>query len=252
MMVPLFSAALVGLAYGSPLVRRQSTDPNDYPPYTYAKAFSLVANVTDLSQKFVENVHGWYLTGIHAGAGIDAATLVPSLGEGGGGGGGAMFQNGTALEVAMAQGSIIADAGWSPMSLHIGQVIDSPFQYGIGISIGAVQKEVGITTLPRPTPKLYWSKQGTFVACDDVFGAPGQPRIAVRFSESTYNETTGEWEHHVPSNCIAITLLPECGELIKLPDSAGYTHEFAQEVRCYGKVSAIDWTRWNVPWKLLV
>jgi hypothetical protein len=54
-------------------------------------------------------------------------------------------------------------------------------------------------------------------------------------------ENDGEFELVVPEGCVPATLVPQCATLPDVPEGGPASHEWAQEIRCYENVMAVDW-----------
>lgn len=234
------AAAAAAAPLGSTVDRRQgSTDPSDYPPYTTGPAFRLVANVTNLTATAITpSIHLWYVQGQHSGAGIDTMTLINAAGQ-------VFWVNGTELEVRYSESTVQSDSALFPMGLMLTE--DAP--YGLWSEFGPGREELGVTPFPRPTPMLYGPDQGTFVACNETFDAYAHPVIGLGFATATFDNATATFVQAVPDNCVPVNLLPECADLAPPPEGANYTHDFAQPVRCYPNVSALDWSHSEAPWR---
>jgi hypothetical protein len=59
------------------------------------------------------------------------------------------------------------------------------------------------------------------------------------------NDEVGGWGMWVPDGCVPVRLVPQCAPLPDLEPGSPATHEFAQEVRCYDDVSAIEWSKYS-------
>jgi hypothetical protein len=237
MISTLFAAAMLGLAGSSPVPSQQHRSLN-YPPTLESRGFVLVANVTHLSKDNSPSVHHWYLSGVHLGSGHYEATLVPEMQSMG-----YYFQNGTKEEIESYQGNVVVDTGFGPYGVTVSQKVGEEYEYLVGASIAAKQRQIGITLDPQPFAFLQASMAGTFAYCNNAQRNIESPAAAVRFIRATYGSHA--YNDNMPSNCFAISLLPQCTPLRNLTESSSYNHDFAQPVRCYENVSAIDWPNYN-------
>ncbi|OIW22813.1 hypothetical protein CONLIGDRAFT_638062 [Coniochaeta ligniaria NRRL 30616] len=90
-------------------------------------------------------------------------------------------------------------------------------------------------------PALQAPQTGTFAVCDQGFEAYAHPKLVLKFVEGV----GGDWylAEHMPENCTAVRLLPQCADLPELDRGA---YEAIPASRCYvDPVAAIDWSKYS-------
>ncbi|KAK3321918.1 hypothetical protein B0H66DRAFT_552919 [Apodospora peruviana] len=226
----------------SPILTTRQKTPLDYPPRKMAKAFTLVANITDLSKPdlFDAPVNHWYLAGVHVGAGRDAAILradTPLPGA-------VFFINGTGQDISSQSTTVamppIAGAGGggtnppTPQSLQFTKSeSDGRIYVGLNFGRGTVGSGIGVG-LRDPYARLFSPFGASFIVCHEPNPTVGRPQHAVFGIE---------YGALVPENCVGMNLLAQCAEL---PPLAGEEelHIVNEGVGCYEDVKAIDWSKW--------
>jgi hypothetical protein len=224
-----FSLSLAGFTSASPALVRKA-----FPPRSTATAFTLVANVTDLSTDFFEpSINGWNLAGVHVGAGQNTLVLDPTYSD-------ILFENGTGVDVSRESTNVVMDQGYYPFGLIVTDLPDSDNVQYFGEQAGSWQTRLGIRPTQRDAyARLFAPTAGTFVVCNETTPVYTRPQYPVRFVEAD-----GEGNTSIPELCVAIELLAQCAELNPLQDGAAYNHDLALPVACYDDVSAIDWSQY--------
>lgn len=214
---------LAGMVSAAPL--------SDRVPYTstlWAKAFVLVANVTDLSRDLNPSIHLQMLTGVHDSAGSQVGTLTSGPGR-------IFYENGTDDAIG-----VISDSnGNYPSSMILQRTNNDPhggdYLETVGLTFGDAENGIGIRPADQtPWPELYTPDDGIFVACDEAGPEPGHPLHPVLFARFTDSQ-------QIPISCAPITLLAQCATLRKVPSGAPYNHDYVRSIRCYGNASVVDW-----------
>ncbi|KAK7926690.1 hypothetical protein PG985_003688 [Apiospora marii] len=230
MLSTVLSLSALGLAAAAPLESRQVVP--HYPPTQQSKGFNLVANVTDPSKDFTPPVNGWFLTGLHVGAGLSDAALSSESGR-------IFYQNGTAEETRYNQAHTLSDGGTPPFpyGIAVADAADEGGLHGISINAGTGGAGVQLAQFPEHYPILRTPSPGTYVACNQTEPYYQKNFITVR---AVYGNVS-----RVPDDCVAITLVPQCAELPALPAGSLASHEFANEVNCYEDVASIKWSEYG-------
>ncbi|KAK8043048.1 hypothetical protein PG994_013531 [Apiospora phragmitis] len=239
MLSAVLSLNALGLAAAAPLESRQVVP--HYPPTQQSKGFHLIANLTDPSQDFTPPVNSWQLSGIHVGAGLNDAVLAASKGQ-------LFYQNGTAEQTRYNQAHTLSDGGTPlfPWGIAVDDQADTEgVLHGISINAGSGQVGIQLAQFPEHYPILRTPAPGTYVACNQTEPYYHTNYITVRAMFDTFDSTTGRYVRHVPENCVAITLVPQCAELPALPSGSMSSHEFANTVNCYADVASIDWPEYG-------
>ncbi|KAI0012453.1 hypothetical protein F4779DRAFT_67114 [Xylariaceae sp. FL0662B] len=242
----LLSLGLAGLAYATPLKPRQVVP--HYPPTSASKGFRLIANVTDPSTDLTPSVNGWVFNGLHVGAGLNDAVL---LADGGEDTGRIFYHNGTAEEIRYGKGSIVTDGGTPPFPFGIyvqgnnESAPADPSEYGVTVNVGSGTIGVSLAAFPDPYTYLTSAPAGVFIACPRNEPYYNKEYIVIRRSYDTVDPKTALNVHHVPQDCTAVNLIPECATLNDLPEGSLSSHEFAANTKCYENVSAINWPEYG-------
>ncbi|KAK8052401.1 hypothetical protein PG993_003786 [Apiospora rasikravindrae] len=187
----------------------------DYDNPIQSKGFNLVANVTDPSKDFDPPINSWQLNGLHVGAGLGDGALTATDGR-------LFYQNGTAEETRYNQAHTLSDGGTPPFPWGI--AVDATpdaegVLHGISINAGSGQAGIQLAQFPEHYP---------------ILRTP-------RHRGPTWPAT----KRHVPENCVAITLVPQCAELNELQEGSMSSHEFANTVNCYADVASIKWSEYG-------
>jgi hypothetical protein len=232
----LLVLALAGFAAASPAGVR---GPAAYPPVSVSKTFTLVLNATDPARDTIAdtNIQGLRLTGIHAGAGINAPTVTNETGI-------VFYTNTTESEKT----GIEFDFGFSfPLGFRFFPDTDpAKLLVGIGLNIGYGTDGLGILADPRPCPAVFTPEHGTFILCDRGFSAPSHPRLLLQFVKGS-DEKWYESEN-VPAECIPVKLVPQCAAVPELPDGFEFNDTRVIESRCYKDVASIQWSQYSQCW----
>ncbi|KAK3997912.1 hypothetical protein QBC44DRAFT_354382 [Cladorrhinum sp. PSN332] len=238
-LLSLFTLTTFGTT-ASPLSTRQWSKP--YPPYTYAKYFSLVANISDpeLAASTFPGVtppaSGWVLTSVHVGAGRNAAVLSPPRPEISGGQ--ILFQNGTGRDISAAATSI----NLPPFETNSGVVVPWGIQFDrvggsnvfeVGMNFGRGSVGAGIEGGLR-NPYAEGFGPGVFVVCFQESPTYGRVQYGVKAVEGG---------NLVPEGCLRVGLFAQCifGEIeggLKGVEEFGWVNE---GVGCYEDVGGIEW-----------
>jgi len=227
---------LIAIASASPIA------PRSYPPTFLSKGFALVANVTDLSSELSSKVHLRQITAWHQLAHLSRAT--PTVGKGD-----IFYQNGTTDTDQYFSSTLLTELGVNTAGLQINLTDTTATKYDMGINLGSGEK--GVMLISQGSPISYVSpfeKTGapsTFVVCNETIPWVSKDEndkfLALDWLLGSVNEN-GQWGLWVPKGCVSVKLLPQCTPLPDVPVGSAASHDFAQEVRCYEDVSAIDWT----------
>ncbi|KAK4171097.1 hypothetical protein QBC36DRAFT_368174 [Triangularia setosa] len=232
-----FSTLMAGLVVASPLPLAQRQFQGNYPPRTTADAFTLVANISTSSHIFDPDINNWFLSGVHIGAGRNAAILQPTLDRAA-----VFFVNGTGRDVS-AQATSIAlppikfQSGATPGGLQFLPFEDSEKLVNVGLNFGPGSTGAGIVGgLRSPWPQAF-TPYSFFVVCNETEPAYGRPQHSVKLAPSAES---------IPENCVAVTLLAQCASLPE--DVFEGTEELNIHhlgVPCYEDVGAIDWSQYD-------
>ncbi|KAK1752615.1 hypothetical protein QBC47DRAFT_388978 [Echria macrotheca] len=231
--------ALASLTAASPLATRD-WQPGNYPPYNVigASGITLVANLSNPTTAiFDPPVHGWTLSSVHVGAGLNAAILDPSHGH-------VFFVNGSGPEISGEATSLNlppfnSTSGPVPQGLVYSQAEDKSKGY-LSVNFGYGTKGFGIRAGLRSQYPVLFNPTGhtEFMVCNvsvPVYGRPQYPVFVVE-------------EHAaVPDNCALMHLLPQCAS-IEEPLLGG--EEFGWQpvgASCYPDVKALDWQKYSDP-----
>jgi hypothetical protein len=222
-----------------------STTGGNYPPLSVSRGFRLVANVTDPSKDFVPSINNWELSGLHVGPPFNRGVLRDGQGR-------VFYQNGTEEDNKYWHSSMVTDGSTPlvPYGIQIQWHEDDIDMHNLTINAGAGSMAIMLSSAKNPysyiDPLENSGAKATFVACKQTI-----PYYGDKIQYTTINWLVGslndknEYGLQVPENCVPIHLIPECTVLPDLPDNAFSSHEFAQEVRCYDDVSAIDWRKFD-------
>ncbi|KAI0376866.1 hypothetical protein F5Y04DRAFT_285424 [Hypomontagnella monticulosa] len=220
----------VPFASAGPLLSRQESP---YPPSTFAKAFKLIANVTDRAHDLSPPIHGWALQGAHIGAGLNSAVLnntTPGM---------IFYQNGTANEVYHQTSDILTDAATplTPYGIIIRYPHDTDNVVGLGIDAGTGTAGITLTNPPYPMVQLTAPGGSSFFACRQniPYYPPDWEFVVVQAFRNG---------QPTPDNCVVVEFLPQCAELPDLPAGSYSSHEFANRVRCFEDPANIDWSKY--------
>ncbi|KAK0662969.1 hypothetical protein QBC41DRAFT_284816 [Cercophora samala] len=235
----LFSAFMAGLAAASPLSLTQRQFQGNYPPRTTADAFKLVANISTPSNIFDPPVNNWFLSGVHVGAGLNAAILVPTLNTSA-----TFFINGTGRDVS-AQFTSIAlppikfQGGATPLGLRFPPLEGQQNPVNLGLNFGPGNTGAGVVGGLRSPWAQAFTPYPYFIVCNETQPAYGRPQHAVKVAPSAES---------IPDNCVAVTFLAQCAAL---PEGV-FEGEGVEELNihhvgapCYEDVGAIDWSRYD-------
>ncbi|KAI1075762.1 hypothetical protein F5B20DRAFT_558524 [Whalleya microplaca] len=246
MFTAFLSLGLAGLASAVPLSSRQVVP--HYPPTSSSTGFRLIANVTDPSTDLNPPINNWVFSGIHVGAGLNDAVL---LADSGADTGRIFYHNGTAEEIRYGKGSILTDGGTPPFPFGIyvqgnnESAPQDPSEYGVDVNVGSGTIGVSLEQFPDPYTYLTGGSTGVFIACPRNEPYYQKEYIVIRRSYDTTDPVTALPVHHVPKDCTAIRLIPECATLNDLPEGSTASHEFAANTKCYEDVSAINWPEYG-------
>jgi hypothetical protein len=227
------SLALAGIAAASPLAIR------DYPPTSMAQAFHIVANVTDPSKDLNPPINGFFITGVHIGAGLAAAVLAktePAY----------FFVNGTNVDVSAAYTSIALP----PIGYTGGGPVPQGFQFGttddenimsIGLNNGPGTHGAGVYPGLRSSyADVFAPWSGSFMVCHIDKPMYGRPQYQVRYSKTYAKGPNGPFDYDIPADCVAIRLLAQCADLPPL-QGVDELDIIVEGVKCYNDVASINW-----------
>ncbi|KAK3376470.1 hypothetical protein B0T24DRAFT_550129 [Lasiosphaeria ovina] len=228
-----------------------SNDPGCVPRSSGSLGFRLVVNVTDPSRDLTPAVHGRALGLAHIGPAQNRA--VASAGDVNNGP--VFFQNGTSADAVFERTGVLADGGGGdgpsrfPEALqYVTDQGDDGKGAGIYVLAGGAGTGERLTRLTQPYSYLTILADAavvsSFVVCPGTIPYYGNATTfaLVNWVQAT-RDATGT-HVVVPDGCVAVNLVPQCAFLEALPDGAPYTHDFAQEVRCYDDVLAVDWSKY--------
>lgn len=202
------------------------------PATSLSKGFKLIINVTDITKDFKDSpVHGMQLSEIHIGAGLNAP--IP-------------LQNGSNF-FSSGNGTIrLESTASSPYAIDMSDQPEEgdPTLYDLGVNIGTGTKGFSVSSEQahhRRCPALQAPRTGTFAVCDQGFEAYAHPKQVLKFVEGRQ----GDWylAEHMPENCTAIRLLPQCTDLPGLDNG---TYEVIPDSQCYvDPVAIVDWSKYS-------
>ena len=227
--------ALVSIAAAA----TSAQDPGCVPRSSASQGFRLVVNVTDPAKDLNPPVHGQFVSTAHIGPAQNRAIVTPSAGP-------VFYQNGTYEDITMQRIAILTDGGTPPFpeGLIYQQEQDDSKGNGIYIVAGDGGHGTRLTRLAEPYSYLTILAdvvRSTFVACGNtVIPAIGDKQKFTVVNWVQAMRGAGGSTVVVPDGCVAVNLVPQCATLNALPADAQSSHEFAQEVRCYDNVTAID------------
>jgi len=206
-------------------------------PSSKSKGFTLVAKVSNPNHDLSPSINNRVIIAAHTGAGFNVAVLYPA-----GSNGSIFYQNGTAAEVAAGTTTLINDEA-TPLT-PFGLSIQSPAQFdttyptehaifinaGRGTRVTLVNGNRGYPIVHNglDTSTDKGQGRGTFAACDNTV-----PYYQKKFVTLMY-VYGGE---KVPEGCAPVVLVPQCAVLAALPEGSYASHEFANEVGCFGDVA---------------
>jgi hypothetical protein len=236
-LLPLAAAAL---AIASPATR----DPDCIPRYSTSRGFKLVINVTDLAKDFTPSINGWSVGGVHIGPaqnrGVATAGQVPTF-----------YQNGTYEDNKERRTSILTDGGtpefWEGFQTLRGR--DDTQGQEVYVLSGGGTPGIMLTSLGDPysyldaLENIYLS---TFLACNSTIPYYGNFTHFITLNWLVATRDANGHALRIPENCVSVNLIPQCANLEPLLPNATASHEWAQEIRCYRNVSAIDWSKYVV------
>lgn len=219
------------------------------PVPSASQGFRLVANVSsslsDPSTPFAKSINGQYLSLAHIGPAQNRAILV-SPSSSSSGPAPIFYQNGTYADFSLQRTSILTDAGTPlfPEGLAYQSLPDDSKGAGLFAFGGSGSGGIRLTRLWNPLSYLQILGDvvsSTLVVCNDTIPYYGNERFfnVVNWVAATRDNTGSHIK--VPAGCVGINLVPECAFLEELPEGSISSHEFAQEVRCYNKVSEVEW-----------
>ncbi|OAA64091.1 hypothetical protein LEL_10611 [Akanthomyces lecanii RCEF 1005] len=177
------------------------------PLPTYADAFKLQVQVTDLTKDFTPPIHNKYVVSVHIGAGMDMVT--PALHDEAS----TFHTNGTDTDIWAARGTIVTGFGRYAQSWHTVRSPDDAnlssaiLQYGPGTEGVRVIFERG-----------------------DLMLGPGQYMVCDR--KLPYGLSVEMSTGSVPEACITVTLLPVCAELGADPEQNEDKEQTVSRTRC--------------------
>ncbi|KAK0701349.1 hypothetical protein B0T21DRAFT_300521, partial [Apiosordaria backusii] len=245
----LLLSGLLGLASAAPAITtRQSTpqDPGSIPRHSGSRGFRLRVNVTDPSSDLNPPVHNLFLSTAHIGPAQNRA-IVSSSGP-------IFYQNGSYADIANYRAGILTDAGSAespfPEALQYQPGSDETKGSELFISAGTPGAGTAISKLTSPYSTLRILEDAPVVSSFIVCGNETIPYYGESRKFEVVNwlvatrDATGT-HIRVPEGCVAVTLVPECAyEFGELPEGAAYDRTFANDVRCYESVGAIDWSQY--------
>ncbi|KAK0726260.1 hypothetical protein B0T21DRAFT_371285 [Apiosordaria backusii] len=233
--VALVSTLMAGLTAASPLSLSQRQFQGNYPPRATADAFTLVANISIPSTIFNPDVNNWFLSGVHVGAGRNAAILQPTLDRAS-----VFFINGTGRDVS-AQATSIAlppiksQSGATPAGLQFIPYENPHNLVNLGLNFGPGSVGAGVVGGLRSPWAQAFTPYRYFIVCNETEPAYGRPQHAVKLAPDAES---------IPENCVAVTFLAQCATL---PEGV---FEGTEELNihqvgapCYEDVGAIDWSQ---------
>ncbi|KAK4199164.1 hypothetical protein QBC40DRAFT_266094 [Triangularia verruculosa] len=231
----IYSTLMAGLATASPFSPSRRQFQGNYPPQTTADAFTLVANISTPSEIFNPDINGWFLSGVHVGAGQNAAILQPAIGS-------VFFVNGTGRDVS-AQATSIAlppikvQGGAVPGGLQFTPYGNSDTVVNLGLNIGPGSTGAGVVGGLRSPWAQAFTPYPHFIVCNETEPAYGRPQHAVKLAPSVES---------IPDNCVAVRFLAQCASLPE--DVFDGTEELNIHhigAPCYEDVGAIDWSQYD-------
>ncbi|KAH7318397.1 hypothetical protein B0I35DRAFT_432005 [Stachybotrys elegans] len=225
-------SGLLGLAVALP---QQPSDGRPYyPPVLKSRGFTLVVNVIDRANDFYPPIHGFYLSGIHAGAGTAVAGITSANGR-------IFYQNGTETEADTYRSNILSDSGLPafPSGIVIEPVQESDTLSHVYLNAGAGTRGVFLSDFPQTYVSL---QPESFVACNEVVPYYGDRQFVV-IKQANYSIYEQDVDYNIPPGCIRIRLVPQCTMLGDLAPGSHSSHEFAFEANCYDDVSQIRWAK---------
>ncbi|KAK4641216.1 hypothetical protein QC761_610430 [Podospora bellae-mahoneyi] len=232
----LFSALMASLTVASPVSLTQRQFQGNYPPRTTANGFKLVANISTPSNIFDPPVHNWFLSGVHVGAGLNAAILVPNVDAAA-----TLFVNGTGRDVS-AQATSIGlppikyQGGATPMGLRFPM---GPIEHAtnLGLNFGPGNIGAGVVGGLRSPWAQAFTPYPYFIVCNETEPAYGRPQHAVKVAPSVES---------IPENCVAITFLAQCATLPEdVFEGVDELNIHQLDAPCYEDVGAIDWSQYD-------
>ena len=202
--------------------------------YTVAPSFTLISEefTTGENLAFIGN---WSLAGLHTGAGLDTAALIPPNEAGR-----QFYANGTVAAFNSNQTDILTSGGTPPFpfGLIIPSAADSvadPLGRRVQVNAGSGTPGVRIGFVktpadPYPVPYLQYVPDeplegATFFACNTTY-FPGQPPVPVVFWRNGTAAT--------PEECAEIRLYPQCDGGF----TDGESRPYAFQSPCFPSVEA--------------
>ncbi len=232
----------LGLAFAAAASTGQ--DPGCIPRPSASRGFRLVVNVTDPSSDLSPSIQGSFLSLAHIGPAQNRAIILPTEGP-------VFYQNGTFKDITMQRIGILTDGGTPPFPEGLTYASDSGTNTTQGaplfVNAGASGGGTRLTRLWDPYSYLTILSnvvESTLVVCNSTIPYYGESRFFNVVNWVTARRDATGTHLVLPEGCAAIRLVPQCAVLNELPEGAYSSHEFAQEVRCYEDVGAIDWSKY--------
>lgn len=206
---------LVSLAIAAP------SCPNPGSNLSSSKGLKLRVKLQDASKDLTSPVKGQFVTSIHDGAGTNLVGFSASEGR-------IFYVNGTAGGDGLFWNTLSDGATpLVPFGLSLHAAPENADVQIVRLDAGPGDEDIYVPE-HAASPQLYPTN---WLACSEPLQYYGGQKFNVLRRQALGTST--------PSECVLITLLPECTALNDLPPGSYASHEFAREVSCYKDASNV-------------